>query len=93
MSFRDKAACTAEKNKNEEQFQRASSKLEQLRQEAESKTSEKQQLMTQRIQSLDRRKHLEQTLRVIQNELIECGAILHEVSIHFVRKTTNIILE
>jgi len=78
LSFRDKAACTAEKNKNEEQFQRASSKLEQLRQEAESKTSEKQQLMTQRIQSLDRRKHLEQTLRVIQNELIECGAILHE---------------
>ncbi|GJQ15755.1 hypothetical protein GpartN1_g7546.t1 [Galdieria partita] len=74
----EQVACTAEKDKIEDQIKRAYNKVEQLRQEAESKTLEKQQMMIQRNESLDRRKQLEQTLRVIQNELIECGAILHE---------------
>ncbi|EME26732.1 structural maintenance of chromosome (SMC ATPase family) [Galdieria sulphuraria] len=71
-------ACIAEKDKIEDQIKRAYNKLEQMREDAESKTLEKQQMITQRNEMLDRRRQLEQTLRVIQNELIECGAILHE---------------
>eukprot|EP00871_Galdieria_phlegrea_P002689 jgi/Galph1/3420/GphlegSOOS_G2095.1 len=74
----DEDAYRADIESISQQINRVKRKLEYLRQEKESKQSEKTQLAEQHASITEKRRHLEENLRLIQNELIESGAILHE---------------